>query len=208
MRVVFDVCTSIIWDLAVSSNNKSQIINPIFCFFTQNQGAGLTAGFARTIGIAVDRRRRNKSVEGQQENIQRLKEYRSKLILFPVHANRKLRKGEATEEERKTATQHTGPVLPISKAVPEIEFRQITDEEKKFNAFHTLRRVSINNDYLLRCNFIPWELTFVFFCVFRLVLMLVWLESVQRKPEKPPKMLKTLKPRSKLFLILTQIVYT
>lgn len=109
------------------------------------QGAGITPGFAQTIGIAVDRRRRNKSVEGQQENIQRLKEYRSKLILFPVHANRKLRKGEATEEERKTATQHKGPVLPISKPVAEIEFRQITDDERKFNAYHTLRRVSTNS---------------------------------------------------------------
>lgn len=104
----------------------------------------MTPGFAQTIGIAVDRRRRNKSVEGQQENIQRLKEYRSKLILFPVHANRKLRKGEATEEERKTATQFKGTVLPITKPVAEIEFRQITDEERKFNAFHTLRRVSLN----------------------------------------------------------------
>lgn len=104
----------------------------------------MTAGFASTIGIAVDRRRRNKSVEGQQENIQRLKEYRSKLILFPVHEKRKLRKGEATEEERKVATQFKGPVLPIKKAVPEIEYRQITEEEKKFNAFHTLRRVSIH----------------------------------------------------------------
>lgn len=102
----------------------------------------MTAGFAQTIGIAVDRRRRNKSVEGQQENIQRLKEYRSKLILFPVHEKRKLRKGEASEEERKLATQLKGPVLPIKKTVPEIEYRQITDEEKKFNAFHTLRRVS------------------------------------------------------------------
>lgn len=104
----------------------------------------MTAGFAATIGIAVDRRRRNKSVEGQQENIQRLKEYRSKLILFPVHEKRKLRKGEATEEERKVATQFKGPVLPIKKDVPEIEYRQITEEEKKFNAFHTLRRVSIH----------------------------------------------------------------
>jgi len=104
------------------------------------KAAGLTAGFAQTIGIAVDRRRRNKSVESQQENVQRLKEYRSKLILFPVHENRKLRKGEATEEERKVATQQKGPVLPLKKAVPEIEYRKITDEERKFNAVHTLRR--------------------------------------------------------------------
>lgn len=61
-----------------------------------------------------------------------------------MHANRKLRKGEATEEERKTATQFKGTVLPISKPVAEIEYRQITDEEKKFNAYHTLRRVSIH----------------------------------------------------------------
>lgn len=59
-----------------------------------------------------------------------------------MHANRKLRKGEATEEERKTATQHKGPLLPLSKPAAEIEFRQITDDERKFNAYHTLRRVS------------------------------------------------------------------
>lgn len=75
--------------------------------------------------------------------MQRLKEYRSKLILFPIHENRKLRKGEATVEERKTATQLKGEILPIVKPVPQVEFRAITDEEKKFAAFHTLRRVSI-----------------------------------------------------------------
>lgn len=53
-----------------------------------------------------------------------------------------MRKGEATEEERKVATQHRGPVLPLKKAVPQVEFRKITDEEKKFSAYHTLRRVS------------------------------------------------------------------
>lgn len=43
----------------------------------------LSKRFARTIGIAVDPRRRNKSVESLQTNAQRLKEYKSKLILFP-----------------------------------------------------------------------------------------------------------------------------
>ena len=43
----------------------------------------MNAREARCIGIAVDYRRRNSSVEGLQLNIQRLKEYRSKLILFP-----------------------------------------------------------------------------------------------------------------------------
>lgn len=66
---------------------------------------GLSAAFARSIGISVDHRRRNKSIESLQNNVQRLKEYKSKLILFPRHPNKKLKKGEATEEERKIATQ-------------------------------------------------------------------------------------------------------
>ena len=47
--------------------------------------------FARTIGIAVDIRRRNKSVEGLQLNVQRLKEYMSKLILFPRNPAKPIR---------------------------------------------------------------------------------------------------------------------
>lgn len=48
------------------------------------------------MGIAVDARRRSKSQESLQLNIQRLKEYRSKLIVFPRREKKKLRKGEAT----------------------------------------------------------------------------------------------------------------
>ena len=47
------------------------------------QAAGIRKREARTIGIAVDFRRQNKSVESLQQNVQRLKEYRAKLILFP-----------------------------------------------------------------------------------------------------------------------------
>jgi len=47
------------------------------------QAAGIRKREARTIGIAVDYRRQNKSVESLQHNVQRLKEYRAKLILFP-----------------------------------------------------------------------------------------------------------------------------
>ena len=47
------------------------------------QVAGIHKKVARTIGISVDPRRRNKCTESLQANVQRLKEYRSKLILFP-----------------------------------------------------------------------------------------------------------------------------
>lgn len=51
------------------------------------QAAGIHKKTARTIGIAVDPRRRNRSTESLQANVQRLKEYRSKLILFPRKAS-------------------------------------------------------------------------------------------------------------------------
>lgn len=47
------------------------------------KAAGLNRRLARTIGISVDHRRRNRSVETLQLNVQRLKEYKSRLLLFP-----------------------------------------------------------------------------------------------------------------------------
>ena len=40
---------------------------------------------AVAFGIYVDRRRRNKSTEGLQENVQRLKQYQANLIKFPLN---------------------------------------------------------------------------------------------------------------------------
>merc|ERR1711915_842451 len=71
------------------------------------KAAGLSKKFARTIGIAVDHRRRNKSVESLQLNSQRLKEFKSKMILFPINA-KKPRKGDATAEEMSKAVQLAG----------------------------------------------------------------------------------------------------
>lgn len=104
------------------------------------KAAGLNPRFARTIGIAVDHRRRNKSVESIQVNAQRLKEYKSKLILFPIHNRKKLRAGEATEEERKVATQLKTDVLPIRQPATKIKAHVPTEEEKNFNAYITLRK--------------------------------------------------------------------
>ena len=104
------------------------------------KAAGLNKRFARTVGISVDPRRRNKSVESLQVNVKRLKEYQSKLILFPLHNKKKLKKGEATEEERKLATQYKGTVLPIKKQSDKVQSRAITANDRKFSAYRTLRR--------------------------------------------------------------------
>lgn len=60
-----------------------------------SQAAGINKRVARTIGIAVDPRRRNRSTESLHSNVQRLKVYRSKLILFPRKASAP-KKGDST----------------------------------------------------------------------------------------------------------------
>ena len=56
--------------------------------FEELRSAGISPKQALCIGIAVDHRRKNRSTESLQANVQRLKEYKTKLILFPKKANK------------------------------------------------------------------------------------------------------------------------
>lgn len=110
------------------------------------KAAGINYKVAQTIGIAVDKRRKNKSLESLQQNVQRLKEYRSKLILFPI-TRRRPKAGESSEQECRLAQQVTGDVLPFKngKQTGDDEVpRKVTDSEKKFSAFHTARQARAN----------------------------------------------------------------
>ena len=109
---------------------------------TEIKEAGLTIDFARTIGISVDTRRRNLSEEALQSNIQRLKEYKAKLVLFPLKSG-KPKKGEiadSAEDALKNAVQLKTTVLPITNDFSMPEPRAIKPEERKKSAFKTLRR--------------------------------------------------------------------
>merc|ERR1739848_385416 len=103
------------------------------------KAAGLSKKFAQTIGIAVDHRRRNKSVESLQLNAQRLKEYKSKLILFPLNS-KKPRKGDSTPEELSKAVQLAGEVMPIKPVVKRARAMELTEDLKNFQAFQTVRQ--------------------------------------------------------------------
>jgi large subunit ribosomal protein L13e len=95
-----------------------------------------------TIGIPVDHRRQNTSVESLQQNVARLNEYKSKLILFPRKAKTP-KNGDASAEEIKEAQQ----VLSVSSLfkidpVPgkgTVQERTIEASEKEQDAFRTLR---------------------------------------------------------------------
>merc|ERR1712043_15152 len=103
------------------------------------KAAAISKNLAKTIGISVDHRRKNKSLESLQRNVQRLKEYQSKLILFPVKSS-KPRKGDASEEDMKKATQLEGRVLPVTAVVKRPRAMELTDDLKKFKAFNSVRQ--------------------------------------------------------------------
>ncbi|CAF2663327.1 unnamed protein product [Rotaria sp. Silwood2] len=102
------------------------------------RAAGLHPKYARTIGISVDHRRRNKSTEAFQLNVQRLKQYLGKLILFPLKAD-KPKKNDAKQEEIKLAVQLKTRVMPTKKIVKREKARPINDSDTKFQAFQALR---------------------------------------------------------------------
>ncbi|CAN1175235.1 60S ribosomal protein L13-1 [Linum perenne] len=62
------------------------------------KAAGIPKKLAPTIGISVDHRRKNRSLEGLQVNAQRLKTYKAKLVIFPRRA-RKVKAGDSAPEE-------------------------------------------------------------------------------------------------------------
>ncbi|CAE7438272.1 RpL13 [Symbiodinium microadriaticum] len=101
--------------------------------------AGIPAKLAQTIGISVDHRRTNKSVESLQLNVQRLKEYKSRLVVFPRKGN-KPRAGDASKEEIAQAQQLKGEIVARPAAEPAVTLGgKITDEMKAFRAYGTLR---------------------------------------------------------------------
>merc|ERR1712054_342372 len=104
--------------------------------------AGLGKLEARSLGVAVDHRRRNRSVEGKQANVQRLREYKANLVVFPRNA-KKLKKGwkdDAAAEETGVAQQQTGQsVMAYAKPVPEQEARKITAEEASASVTRQLK---------------------------------------------------------------------
>ena len=98
------------------------------------KAAGLTAAYARTIGIAVDHRRQNRNTEIFDANVQRLKEYQSKIIVFP-------RNGKAEAEQVLSAAA----TFPIAQPVTDVEARAVEDNGE--SAYRTLRMARSDKRY-------------------------------------------------------------
>ncbi|THU71726.1 hypothetical protein C4D60_Mb04t04520 [Musa balbisiana] len=85
------------------------------------KAAGIPKKLAPTIGIAVDHRRKNRSLEGLQANA-----------------------GDSAPEELATATQVQGQYMPIVREKPTVELVKVTDEMKSFKAYAKLRVERMN----------------------------------------------------------------
>lgn len=87
------------------------------------QEAGIPKKFAATVGIAVDGRRQNLSEESLAANVERLKAYKERLIVFPRKSNNP-KKGDTKtnprEVENVTLVSAALPITPTDIAVKEI----------------------------------------------------------------------------------------
>ena len=92
------------------------------------KGAGLDPNYAMTVGIAVDKRRSNRSEESLRTNIARLEDYKKNLVVWS-------KKSQPTD----TPAQLSGTVMPIVPPAKEVVMQEITKEMKDFKAFTTIR---------------------------------------------------------------------
>lgn len=114
--------------------------------FGELKAAGILVPQASSIGIAVDHRRKNRSQESMDANVERLREYKSKLVLFPRRAG-KPKAGDSDAATLDTATQLTGKLQPIVVTKPELEIRAITEEDKAKRAYQLLREARADLKY-------------------------------------------------------------
>ena len=101
------------------------------------KAAGIRKVEARSIGIPVDHRRKNKSEESLKLNTDRLKAYKERLIVFPRRTKKS--KGQMPDISSITTTRATSDAFPIPAGMTLEAPRAITAEEKEGEAFRTLR---------------------------------------------------------------------
>jgi len=92
---------------------------------TELKEAGIPRKLAPTIGISVDPRRQNLSTESLSVNVDRLKAYRARLILFPRKVGQH-KKDDATKEDVKdvksiTSVKRGLPIVHASSEIKEIK---------------------------------------------------------------------------------------
>lgn len=118
------------------------------------QAAGVSKYQARSIGIAVDHRRRNKSEESLRANTARLQQYMARLVVKTNAQSKKWAKDKAgrSAELADFAAGKDAGVAGEGKAIlaigsgrsDQVEFKPITDDMKSTMAFRALRQAWVD----------------------------------------------------------------
>lgn len=126
------------------------------------QEAGISTKYARTIGISVDPRRRNRSQEGLSRNVRRLKKYTSSLVLFPLAPKGKDRKDKEKMiqfllAQRKAKVQMAEYSNYLKKPMPVKNVRKIAsivslEDVPDYNAFGTMK-----NEWCIEKHHFEWR---------------------------------------------------
>eukprot|EP00178_Gracilaria_changii_P003439 TRINITY_DN15079_c0_g1_i5.p1 TRINITY_DN15079_c0_g1~~TRINITY_DN15079_c0_g1_i5.p1 ORF type:complete len:225 (+),score=66.90 TRINITY_DN15079_c0_g1_i5:25-675(+) len=103
------------------------------------KAAGVPAVKARSIGIAVDHRRSNAAAETMSLNVQRLKEYMSKLVVFPKNAKKPTTNDSKAEDLAKAKQLKARKVLPVKQTFKKLAARTIKDEDRVASVYAKLR---------------------------------------------------------------------
>lgn len=114
--------------------------------------AGISPSFARTIGIAVDHRRKNRSTEGLQKNVARLNAYKSKLVILPKTAGKPAKAGYGTiadtDAQAADQTQNTNQaVIDFAGVDRKAKPSTISAAQNKFNAKYELAVEHVNKKW-------------------------------------------------------------
>lgn len=119
--------------------------------FLELKEAKISPEFAKSIGITVDHRRQNRCSEGLQQNVERLKAYVQKLVLFPLSSKR-LAKGpipDTKDADKVAANASVEDVLPLRqdkkrvKAVASSEIAKL----QKVKVYRTIRQEWVNKHW-------------------------------------------------------------
>lgn len=110
------------------------------------KAAGLGVAFARSIGISVDHRRKNRSQESIDANRKRLQAYVSRLVLYPRHAKTLVTKAKGgilndtpAEGQKVTDSPQANTTLPLIRRVKALGTSDVT-KLKKDRVFRMLRQ--------------------------------------------------------------------
>ena len=104
------------------------------------KAAKISPKLAGTIGISVDHRRTNKSEEAMAANVDRLAEYKAKLVVFPKKGGKKgVKKGDTPAAAAKEIGQCTVNLNAKPAVGSAVTVAAVTEEMKEFKAYATLR---------------------------------------------------------------------